>query len=53
MSPSTAAPNTRDYTNKSSPVAQMGDRARAKCAEKWGLLCLFPWGICMGPHLRD
>jgi len=22
----------------------MGDHATAKWAEKWGLLCLFPWG---------
>jgi len=31
--------------NKISVVAEMGDRARAKWAEKWrGLLCPF-WGI--------
>jgi len=38
-------------TYNSSAVAQMGDRARAKWAEKWGLLCPFPsWGQ-LGPHL--
>jgi len=31
--------------NKSTAVAEMGDRARAKWAEKWGgLLCPFAWG---------
>jgi len=30
--------------NNSSAVAEMGDRARAKWAEKWGLLCPFPCG---------
>jgi len=30
--------------NKSSAVAEIGDRARAKWPEKWGLLCPFPWG---------
>ena len=31
--------------NKSSAVTEMGDRARAKWAEKlWGLPCPFPWG---------
>jgi len=30
--------------NKSSAVAEMGDRVRAKWVEKWGLLCPFPWG---------
>jgi len=31
------------YLNKSSAVAEMGDRARAKWAEKWGRLhCRFP-----------
>jgi len=29
--------------NKSSAVAEMGDSARAKLAEKYGLLCPFPW----------
>jgi len=31
------------YVDKSSAVAEMGDRARAKWAEKWGLLCPFLW----------
>jgi len=30
--------------NNSSAVAEMGDRARAKWTEKWGLLCPFPRG---------
>jgi len=34
--------------NKSSAVAEMGDSARAKLAEKYGLLCPFPWGE-LGP----
>jgi len=29
----------------------MGDRARAKWAEKWGLLCPFLWGTKMGQKL--
>ena len=33
--------------NMSSAVAEMGDRA-----EKWGLLCSFPWGE-LGPHLTQ
>jgi len=42
--------------NKSSAVAEMGDRARAKWAEKWRVLYPFPWGapFCgkeLGPHL--
>jgi len=35
------------YLNNSSAVAEMGDRARAKRAEKWcrrWLMCPFPWG---------
>ena len=33
-------------SHKSSAVPQMGDRARAKWAEKCrGLLCSFPWGL--------
>ena len=34
---------------KSSAVAEMGDRTRAKWAEKWGLLCRFSWEE-RGPH---
>ena len=34
--------------NKSSAVAEIGDRARTKSAEKWGLLCPFPWPIPSG-----
>ena len=39
---------------KSSAVAEMGDRARAKWAEKWRreLLCPFPWGE-LGHHLTQ
>jgi len=37
------------YYKKSSAVAEMGDRARAKWAEKWGLMCLFPWGGAGSP----
>jgi len=37
--------------NNSSAVAEMNDRARAKCDVKWGrMLCPFPWGE-LGPHL--
>jgi len=32
---------------KSSAVAEMGDRASEKWAEKWGLPCPFPWGSCV------
>jgi len=35
---------------KSSAVAEMGDRARVKLAENWGLLCPFPCGE-LGFHL--
>jgi len=40
--------------DKSSAVAEMGDRARATWAEKCGggLLCPFPWGE-LGPHLTQ
>ena len=31
-------------TDKSSVVAEMGDRAIAKWTEEWGLLCPFAWG---------
>jgi len=34
---------TTNY-NRSSAVAEMGDRARQQWAKKWGLLCPFPWG---------
>jgi len=30
----------------------MGDRARAKWAKKWGLLCPFPWGGGAGMKLK-
>jgi len=30
--------------NKCSAAAEMCNRARANGAEKWGLLCPFPWG---------
>jgi len=33
------------HVNKSSAVAEMGDRARAKLAEKWGLLCPVPRSV--------
>ena len=36
--------------NKSLAVAKMGDRARAKWAEKWGLICPFAWRE-LGLHL--
>ena len=41
-----------EIQNKCSAAAKMGDRARAKWAEKWGrgLLCHFQWGE-LGPHL--
>jgi len=35
---------------KCSAAAGMGDRVRAKWAEKWGLLCPFPYRG-LGPHL--
>ena len=40
------------FQNKSSAVAEMGDRARAKWAEMWGLLCPFPCEE-LGPHLTQ
>ena len=36
--------STQTNIDKSSAVAEMGDRARAKWVEKWGVLILFPWG---------
>jgi len=35
---------TKYHFNNSSAIAEMGDRAGAKWAEKWGLLCSFPHG---------
>jgi len=41
------------YSNKSSALAEMGDRIRTKWAEKrGGLLCPFPWRQ-LGPHLTQ
>jgi len=39
--------------NKCSAAAEMGDCARAKWAEKWGLLFSFPVGGELGPHLTQ
>jgi len=40
---------TSDNLNKSSAVAEMGDRARAKCAEKWGPAMTLSMGRSWSP----
>jgi len=41
-----------DEIYNSSAVAEMGNHGTAKWAEKWGLLCPFPWGE-LGPYLTQ